>query len=196
MDYGQTKKPSDSQSFFTAGVGDLPEEQNTFESENNLNLDNSGASWAPSRDPRNIGSRAIFSAPEPVPSLENEKNVSAEPGMTLVEKPDLPTDIELAPPEMNGLPEMPNFTPAAAPTLDPVKEVPFDETAIKTEGDHVNHATLTEIDKTIAKLDHTGNAADFYAAIRGDDTHPGMVRNNLKNSFGRDVAWVSNGWAS
>jgi hypothetical protein len=89
---------------------------------------------------------------------------------------------------MNGLPEMPNFTPAATPTLEPVKEVPFDETVIKTEGDHVSHATLIEINKTIAKLDHTGNAADFYAAIRGDDTHPGMVRNNLKNSFGRDVA--------
>ena len=188
MDYGQTKKSSDSQSFFTAGVGDLPEDQNSFEAENNLNLDNTGASWAPTRDPRSIGSRAIFSAPEPVPSLENESVVSAEPGMTLVEKPDLPTDIELAPPEMNGLPEMPNFTPAATPTLEPVKEVPFDETAIKTEGDHVSHATLIEINKTIAKLDNTGNAADFYAAIRGDDTHPGMVRNNLKNSFGRDVA--------
>ena len=149
MDYGQTKKPSDSQSFFTAGVGDLPEEQNTFESENNLNLDNSGASWAPSRDPRNIGSRAIFSAPEPVPSLENEKIVSAEPGMTLVEKPDLPTDIELAPPEMNGLPEMPNFAPVTTPDLVPVEEVPFDEKAIKTEGDHISHTTLTEINKII-----------------------------------------------
>lgn len=188
MDYGQTKKPSDSQSFFTAGVGELPEDQNSFEAENNLNLDNTGASWAPTRDPRNIGSRAIFSAPEPVPSLDNQEIVSVEPEMTLVEKPNLPTDVELAPPEVGGLPEMPNFTPEGALALNPVKEVPFNEKVIKTEGDHVSHATLAEIEKTISKLNHTGNVADFYAAIRGDDAHPGMVRNNLKNSFGRDVA--------
>ena len=184
MDYGQTKKPSDSQSFFTAGIGDLPENQNTFEAENNLNLDNSGTSWAPTRDPRNIGSRAIFSAPEPeIPTIA----VGSSENMTLVEKPAFTPDIELAPPEIVDFPKMPNFAPEA-PALAPVKDVPFDEKAIKTEGDHVSGATLNEINKTIDQLSRTGNAADFYAAIRGDDKNPGMVRNNLKNSFGRDVA--------
>ena len=187
MDYGQTKKTSDSQAFFTAGVGDLPEDQNTFEAENNLNLDNTDASWAPSRDPRNLGSRAIFSAPEPTPQEIIGPTEAPEEAMTLVEKPELSTDVELAPPEMIGLPEIPSMN-VETPVLNPVKDVPFDEKAIKTEGDHVSHATLIEINKTIDKLNHTGNAADFYAAIRGDKDNPGMVRNNLKNSFGRDVA--------
>lgn len=169
MDYGQTKNSQNNQAFFTAGVGNLPEDQNSFEAENNLNLSNDAASWLPERDTRTIGSKAIFSTAE-VP-------ITAE----LVEKtPDLGTPDLAPPPDMSMAP--------AVPTLEEIKPIQFDAHAIKTEGDHISGRAISEIHRTIDALEKTGNTADFYAAIRGDENNPGMVRNNLKNSYGREVA--------
>lgn len=165
------KNPKDNQPFFTAGVGNLPEEQNSFEAENNLDLDNTGnASWMPNRDPRSLGSQAIYSSNNEVltPSLEE----APEKEQSLA---------EITPPPMFPTPDM-----AIEP--EPAKEAHFDSKAIRTEGDHVSHSALVEIEHTIAKLNKTGDISSFYVAIRGDENTPGMVRDNLKNSFGRDVA--------
>lgn len=168
MDYGQTKKSQNDQGFFTAGVGNLPEDQNTFEAENNLNLSNDMASWSPERDTRSFGNRVISSTTEA--PLDAELIPKEGP----LEAPDL------TPPPMMGDP-----VPAA---LEGIKPLPFDERAIRTEGDHISSRTLAEIHRTINVLNETGNIADFYSAIRGDENNAGMVRNNLKNSYGREVA--------
>ena len=163
------KNPQDNQPFFTAGVGNLPESQNTFEAENNLDLSSeNNASWLPDRDPRSLGNKAIFSSNTEIltPKLEESSIEVQQP-------------IEITPPPLYPTEEMPK---------EEIKEPHFDSKAIITQGDHVSHATLTEIDRTIGKLSKTGDAASFYAAIRGDENTPGMVRDNLKNSFGREVA--------
>jgi hypothetical protein len=73
--------------------------------------------------------------------------------------------------------------PDAMPNVIPV----FDPKLIRTEGDKISRATLVEVEKTEAKFYQTGDTAEFYASIRGDENNPGMVRNNLKNSFNREV---------
>lgn len=164
------KNPQDNQPFFTAGVGVVSEDQNTFEAENNLDLSSAGtASWMPDRDPRSLGNKAIFSTNTeiPTPSLEEEPKTEQKPE-------------DLTPPPMFPTPDM-----ATVPAPEPVPE--FDSKAIRTEGDHVNHAALVEIERIVSKLNKTGDVASFYAAVRGDENTPGMVRDNLKNSFGREV---------
>ena len=163
MDYSQKGQPlKTDQGFFTPGVGNTPENQNIFEPEDNLNLNN----WSLERDHRNIGSKVIGS-PEnlgkdrELPDIPQEKVAQEELGEIAA---------ELVPPEIT--PSVPAFNP----------------NLIRTEGDRINGATLSEIDHVESKLKQTGNAADFYATIRGDDNNPGMMRGNLKNSFNREVA--------
>ena len=74
MDYGQKQSTDGSQAFFTAGVGNLAAEKNTYEAENNLDLTNDATSWAPEHDLRNIGNRAIFS-PEEIQKQLNDKGI-------------------------------------------------------------------------------------------------------------------------
>ncbi len=164
------KNPQDNQPFFTAGVGNLPENQNSFEAENNLDLSSpDNASWLPNRDPRNLGNRAIFSS----------NNEILTPSIEEIQEEVEQTPAELTPPPMFPTEEI---------ITEPAPEPQFDASVIKTKGDRVSHATLAEIDRTISKLNKTGDINSFYVAIRGDENTPGMVRNNLKNSFGRDVA--------
>lgn len=169
MDYGQKQSTDGSQAFFTAGVGNLAAEKNTYEAENNLDLTNDTTSWAPERDLRNIGNKAIFS-PEEIQNPEEKTGTKnpANPGEM----------IEMVAPPGVDLTEK----------IDTKNPIAFDPKLIRTDGDHINRRTISEVNHTIAEFNQTGNAADFYAAIRGDDNNPGMVRNNLKNSYNREVA--------
>ena len=171
MDYGQTKQPIDPQ-FFTAGVGDLPASQNTYEAENNLDLTNEATSWA-TRDLRGIGNKAIFSAEDPSDATET---INQE-AITVDSKESLPEIIDVVAPPTANL----ESDPAA-------KIIPFDPKLIRTDGDRISSGTVSEVNHVISKLTQTGKASDFYATIRGDETHPGMVRENLKNSYNREVA--------
>lgn len=161
MDYSQKGQSRGSdQAFFTAGVGNRPIEQN--DSGESLDI----ASWAPERNRRDIGSK-VFESIENYPEQDHDTIMKERFG-------DL---AELtAPVVMPPQPDEPSSTPI------------FDPKLISTEGDHIGRATLLEIDKVEAKLAQTGDVADFYSSIRGDEHHPGMVRNNLKNSFNREVA--------
>ena len=163
------KQPTDNQAFFTAGVGNIPADQNSFESENNLDLTNNSTSWAPEHDMRSIGNKAILS-PE-IPTSQPETNTPIDnPKDTLQETIDV-----LAPPTSE----------LSQPTTG---STAFDSKLIRTDGDHISKKAISEVDHVISKFTQAGDAADLYATIRGDDTHPGMVRDNLKNSFNREVA--------
>lgn len=168
MDYGQKGQSKDTDpAFFTAGVGNIPAEQNTFEAENNLDLTNQADTWAPERNHQTIGSRAMNL------SRQSESHITRE---ELEER--FRDVIDLAPP--------PTPAPEVEGAAQPVTTT-FSVTDIRTEGDHINSAAIREVDSTLLKLSQTGNISDFYATIRGDDNHPGMVRANLKNSFNREV---------
>ena len=163
MDYSQ-KGQTNSQAFFTAGVGDTPVEQNnTGESLNT-------SSWSPDFElpdnSREIGGRAI--------QLSKERAEIEAASKQLMEE-------ELKKAAVLLQPQAP--APEAMPNVIPV----FDPKMIRTEGDKISRETLVEVGKTEAKFYQTGDTAEFYASIRGDENNPGMVRNNLKNSFNREV---------
>lgn len=172
MDYtrkGQSVyEPKD---FFTSGVGDIPANQNTFESENNLDLTNNQTSWDQGeirQNVRSIGNTAI-STPEVLKSGEQDY-------------------LEYQPHEMVEVIAPPNMEPSDAIIKDAISAVHFDPKLIRTDGDRIGKTALTEVDNVIQGLNQTGDAADFYATVRGDNNHPGMVRANLKNSYNREVA--------
>lgn len=169
MDYGQKQSTDGSQAFFTAGVGNLAAEKNTYEAENNLDLTNDATSWAPEHDLRNIGNRAIFSPEE----------IQDSPEIISAKTPDSsPEIVEMVAPPGVDLTEK----------IETTSPITFNPNLIRTDGEHISRKTISEVNRTIAEFSQTGNAADFYAAIRGDDKNPGMVRNNLKNSYNREVA--------
>lgn len=172
MDYtskGQTVyEPKD---FFTPGVGDIPVSQNTFEAENNLDLTNNQASWNQGetyQNARNLGNTAI-STPDTLGHKEQDYL-----------QPQSHETVEVTTP--------PNIRLSDEITEGATNVVHFDPKLIRTDGDRIEKSALAEVDNVISELNQTGNAADFYATVRGDDSHPGMVRANLKNSYNREVA--------
>ena len=171
MDYGQKGQPSDEPQFFTAGVGDIPADQNLYGAEDNLDLTNETISWAPDRDARSLGNKAIFSTKESAPQ---DGVISSE---------QLHEMVDLAPPPGFPTSNLDSSDVAPAPTA-----ISFNPKLIRTDGDRISRTAILEVNNVISKLSQTGNAADFYASVRGDADHPGMVRSNLKNSYNREVA--------
>ena len=168
MDYGQKMQSNDTeQAFFTTGVGNIPAEQNTFESENNLDLTNQADTWAPERDHQIIGNRVANL------SSRGETHISRE---QLEER--FRDVIDLAPPPVPTI-ELPTHSESNVSTSDVAE--------IRTEGDHINRGAIRVIDAAMFKLNQTGNISDFYTTIRGGEGTPGLVRANLKNSFNREV---------
>ena len=170
MDYSQkglpTTEPND---FFTSGVGDIPADQNIYEKENNLDLTSNQSIWNNSKisgeSVRNLGNMAISSS-ESLTELRGGGQLLKE----MVEP--------MASPAVST-PSVPN---------DIMEKISFDASLIRTDGDRINKSAIKEVGSVISEFTNTGNAADFYATVRGDDEHPGMVRVNLKNSYNREVA--------
>ena len=170
MDYSQkgqlTNEPG---SFFTPGVGNIPANQNTYEKENNLDLTNDQTPWnvdkASSENIRAIGNRAISSS-------ENitDSRAESQPLEEIIES--------VAPQDM--------VTPPVSENI--IEKISYDASLIRTDGDRINKSAISEVSSVISEFNQTGNTANFYATVRGDDEHPGMVRANLKNSYNREVA--------
>ena len=74
MDYGRTNPPTDTPGFFTSGAGTNDENVNSFEADNNLELNNPESSWnqpmTPERDQQSIGNKTMVSSELPMPTSE------------------------------------------------------------------------------------------------------------------------------
>lgn len=175
MDYKSRNRDAGNleQDFFTAGAGNVSPLENSFEPENNLDLSNNATSWAPNsveRHHQSVGNRAVISA-ENIP--DSPRQFQADDQTKIGEI----IDIDLPPIAEPSLPE-PEATSA------PI----FNEKLIRTDGDRINKGALFEIDHAIKKFSQTGNAADFYAEVRGTSDKPGMLGSHLKNSYNRELA--------
>ncbi|MBO4276662.1 hypothetical protein J5868_03110 [Candidatus Saccharibacteria bacterium] len=170
MDYSQKGQlANEPSSFFTPGVGNIPANQNTYEEENNLDLTNDQTPWnvdkASSENIRAIGNRAISSS-------ENiaESRAESQPLGEMIES--------VVPQDMVTSPASENI----------IEKISYDASLIRTDGDRINKSAISEVSSVISEFNQTGSTANFYATVRGDDEHPGMVRANLKNSYNREVA--------
>ena len=157
MDYGQPKKINDNSDFFAA--------KTNFLSETIKDNPNETSSWNnnPERDPRPIGDSAIN-------SLHKSDKQDEQ----------IPTNTKLGEIIEVGLP--PNASPDNIDSADPAKviEASFNRTAFKTS-DKLDPNGVKEIDRSIAKLEQTGDVADFY------DTAREAMEANIDNSFSRKL---------
>ena len=175
MDYGHNEQSGSNQPFFTAGVGTESPSQNTIESENNLDLTNQH-SWLENQSLQNIGNKAITSPNDIAEStgqaISQEALHQSGPASETISV-SLPPDITMNnTTDFNGL----------SPTTES-----YNPNNIRTKGEHLSSDTVAEIDHQITKLNQTGNVSDFYTSIRGSQNIPGMMRQNLKNSYNREV---------
>lgn len=177
MDYKNQSgnQPDPGQAFFTPGAGDVSPLKNNVEPENNLDLTNTSTSWPASE------------SVEPIKEALNPQEITPPGDMLNTPMPDIEMknglgetiDADLPPAAMQASP--PNPTPKVLPVA------AFDEKLIRTEGDSIDREALPEIDRAINNLGKTGNTADFYTTVRGDNDKPGMLGSNLENSYGRKL---------
>jgi hypothetical protein len=174
MNNGQSTQIPDSPEMFTAGVGTKNTEDNSFEADKNLNLDN----WAPERNLGAIGEKTISSNnlqpneinPLPLPSSENYSlpseayNPTAE-SLTSASVVNPPT------PELGQIvPMEPVVTEGDSPKTDPTS-VSDDSPAVYTwkkamTGERLSNNYIKKFDESIKKLDTSGDIAafvDFWA---------------------------------
>lgn len=174
MYYGQNNQyTGNNQPFFTAGAGNVSPNPNYFESENNLDLTNQN-NWNQPRNLRELGSKAIY-APEAISSQDNP----------MEQKPqgELVTEDTAGKSNDSIMPPTPNFG-APAETSSAISYHPH---LIHADKEHLSSDTMGEINESIARLNQTDNIFDFYSAIRGDESTPGMSQEYLKNSFNREA---------
>ncbi len=108
--------------------------------------------WAPERDNRNIGNKAISS---------NE--IAPDAGVT--KSPDM------APGTPGGLGEIVDLNPsimqpAQQPAQDVSAALAFNEALIRTDGDHIAKSAIKEIDNAKNELNQTGDIFNFYDKAR------------------------------
>lgn len=172
MDYGQNSQKGAIPEFFTSGAGTNLENENSFESENNLDLTNTANNWdlpMPDRDQRAMGNRAIASAESL--NFSNETTPPKEAAPTSID------NIANNPPT-----EQPSPNPAAMQPPATTEETPrFEKAHIKTD-DRLSDTAVAAIDQAKAKLDQDGDIASFYNTARD------MMEVNLENSYNRKLA--------
>lgn len=171
MDYGQNTKPGDNnQAFFTAGVGNDSPEQNISSTDTNINLNNQTISWDQSQNnsenQRATGNKALEALDQTLEHdltdvIDNQKN-----GQIIDFNPSTDASNEKTAPEVQAS-----------------SIFSFNPDSIRAEQDHISSETLRQIANIESELAQTQNAADFYAAIRGDDSHQGMSKDYIENSF-------------
>ncbi len=174
MNNGQTTQIPDSPEMFTAGVGTKNMEDNSFEADKNLNLDN----WAPERNLSAIGGKTISSnnlqsneaGPLPLPSSENY-NLPSEAYNPTAESLAPASIINPPTPELGQIiPMEPTVTGNNSPKTDPAP-ISDDSPAIYTwkkamTGERLSNSYIKKFDESIKKLDTSGDIAafvDFWA---------------------------------
>ncbi len=143
MDYGQPVNTPNQEPFFTAGVGNDKETLNP-DKDNSLTV----GTYAPERDPKNIGNAAISSSEQA--SLMSETSMNQAPGETSDDQA-LGQFVNLEMPPNTVNPDMTTQTgdSTSVEVTDKPKETGIK--AAKIAGD---------------KLNQDGNAADFYNKIQ------------------------------
>jgi len=169
MDYGHTRENQE-QGFFTEGAGTQSTEVNNFEPENNLDLDNSVASWGavPDRNSRDVGNKAIASAKE---SLQTLNSASSRGELGLV--------TDLSTPSQRSAEDKAHM-PSTYSSIDN-QALSADVAEIKTE-EHLNASGIAKMDAVINDFEKTGDAATFYESARE------MMEINIDSSYGRKLA--------
>ncbi len=166
MDYGQTKQTTDSQGFFTAGVGDNPAIQNTYEGENNLDLTNDATSWSPERDLQKVGNltNEVTKNSTPLPEPELTPTPTPELSPDTVETKENPGNSKEALQEVIESVVSPNDEPVS--TTDKTQPLAFDPNLVRAEGEHISKKTLQEAERVVSAFNKDGDAASFNDAIR------------------------------
>ena len=163
-------------SFFTAGVGDTPAEDNNYKPEDNLDEENWQKALNISK-PVNIPSPTNIT--ETVGDLETKTGEATPTPERLPNTAKLPN---LNPPE-NKEPKLGEIaTIENSISLPEAKKQPgYNPDSIKTTGDKLEKSSITEVDNAITELNQTGNLSNFYEEIRN------MTETNLNNSFNRKL---------
>ena len=152
MNNGQNNQSENA--YFTPGVGNLPVNQNQ-ETIPNLNINESV--WRPERDHRDIGENVISSME--ITQSDQPQDQNPEMGKIIPLEPTRPPE------------------PAREETSKTANvEV------IRTEGDRISKAALSEVRRTEVEFAQTGNASNFYDEVRS------MMEANLDNSYNRKLA--------
>ena len=150
--------------------------------------------WIPAnRDNRAVGSNIMQSMnPETPKAPEIPKTPEAIPRAAVPETPhfeaphpfgevvnlDMPPMQPVPVPEAPETPETSQSTANATTSPAPAN---INHQAIRTTGDRLSEATVTEIDSLTNKLNQDGNMASFYDDIRD------AMESNLDNSYNRKL---------
>lgn len=161
MDYGHANPQGavplspEEQAFFTPGVGNIPASENDPNQINDINTSQDPWAYNPEHDNAAIGNKVI-SNPETFGSSNIQPNV------------DYGTIVPIGQP---------------APTISAQENAAtiYDQTAIRTEGDHLGKNAIVEIRKVENKLSRDGDLNSYYNEIRK------MTSVNLKNSYNREL---------
>ena len=81
-------------------------------------------------------------------------------------------------------PALGQITSIGQPAQEAVTRVNYNPAYIRTTGDHLDKATLGELEKVEERLDQTGDLNNFYEEVRGEGS---MLEANLNNSFNREL---------
>ncbi|MBR2543120.1 hypothetical protein IKF03_00745 [Candidatus Saccharibacteria bacterium] len=155
MDYGQPTNTSNEMPFFTAGVGDVPENLNP-DAKNSLNT----GVYSPERDIRNLGNVAIF------PS-ESTPNLAEQP----TTKESLPQENPNKDPDAIGQivpfgmpPDHDSFSSSTTPDL----------SQIARENDRISLKTIKAVEKATTDYKHDQISPAELANFKADATEAYM----------------------
>ena len=168
MDNGQPTQIPDSPEMFTAGVGTKNTEDNSFEADKNLNLDN----WAPERNLGAIGEKTISSnnlpsseaAPLPLPT--GNYSLPSEAYNPTPESLAPTSAISQTPPELGQITPMePTPVDGSTPKSDSTA-ITDDSPVIYTwkqamAGDRLSNSYIKTFEASISKLESSGDIAAF-----------------------------------
>ena len=189
MDNGQPTQIPNSPEMFTEGVGTKNVEDNSFEADKNVNLEN----WSPDRKPGTMGGIAMN---------EVQSNETSPLPLPTTEKTNLPTEAYNPTPESFVSAPAINQTPADLGEVIPIDPIPspdatadHDPTAVAEDsptnytwkqimiGERLSRKSVKKFDDSIRGLDATGDIASFvnFWADAGENFRKGNPKNSSIN---------------
>ena len=169
MDNGQpVNNQSQGPTFFTAGVGDVPEKTNP-DIKGSLNTE----VYSSDHDSQRVGNVAISSS-------ETEATTPSVERISIITSPyeGLKSN---SPEEIVNLAMPPGMEEEILKNVDAEPSPKFNKSAIKTD-EQLSKSGIKEVDDILMKFRQDSNPADFYDAIRD------MMETNLENSYNRKLA--------